>query len=1735
MKKLFTSSGTLWSCLIALVMMMAAQSALAQYVPLTALAGTGGTGGEGYPKLVDMLDGRDGRAHSKWGQGFNSDNGDIAWIIVKASKAVVPDWYFLVIGNDTGNDPNGDRNWDTYNIYAANFDSDDDATYDSESWVLVDERESANLIRQNYGVDNRTFNKSDGKAYRYFMIVITKCVATSTYMQMEEWGLGSHDDFQYYLANPETDVDEPVKYTAVEGSYSGSLAKLFDGQSNTKWEGGFTNRADENDLTKGAYFIMKASRSICPTYYCLRTGGDTRSYKGRNWKQWRIYGMNATSNPSRDAAGWKLLDSKSGIGPDQLLADNLKDCYFAMSEENQTEYRYFKVEIDSIVKGNYQQMDEFSLIDGHTLQLIRNDIIDALAYNPDVFAEKVVIDAMAPIIEAINASSNPVEINELNKQATEQKAKIDQSAKEYAEMTTARNQALIQLADGNVADEAITYVQNWTSDTDVIAPSDEYPIGNYAHVKATRLATGEEVVAEAKRFLVFLLGNANQVDAPLKTNATTPGFYTRIAGSGGFGGEGDEMLYDGIPREYTEVNPESGETETHKATKWCTNGVSPRTPAWTIFQTGEPIKPTYYGLVTGNDTKKYYTRNWKTWKIWGANFSDDETPDRNSDKWVLIDDKFNVGNDVLHAENAFESYIYLSEGCAEAYQYFKIEVYEAVSGDLIQMNEFTFYNQGNFVEYRQAFINEFADYDADSRPAYPGYIADFKTKYEELCNAASAPDLMSIKNEVQDLKDQVESSVKRYEQYEEVYEQLLSTGAASENLEDWFNGYTTENVGPNAKYINGTHDYIVENHSLDNKKLGQKKVFDEKDPRKYDPYNPASGEIGYIQNMIDAKNEGLYILIGGNSDNEFGDGFYGHLIDGVALNDTVINIVEERPDTTIYLATKWGTNTKEDATSFTDTYVIFRTAEPTNPYFYTLTTGNDTQKYYQRNWGTWYIYGANFEGDGEATKDAEGWVLIDSKEKIGQDRLHAVNAQPSYFGFSSETEQEYIYYKVVVTDAYSGGAIQMNELHFGTEDEFDVIKTEYIDKANEFDYNLVAYQGLIDEYEAKIDSIGECVNMEVLFRLNAGIEALKPQITASAAVYASYKDAVDAAKAYLEENELADCEEKTIFENYLNTNEAPDEEEGGLYPNGTAPYILDMHMLPDSVVVAEVEFLANLQAAAVAAGYGKGTDVSSLIVNRTFATAGPVQKDEKGNDVGRIADGWDGYIFRTGTDDAATVYGAEFCNYLAKFDISQTLTGMNNGFYKVTLNAAYRSNGDLLCYNYAPMAYANDVKTFIPVIREDAYMGEDSLNRWKGNYPDRAFNVVNVDQEEETLWGMWGCEGAAHAFRQGHYPVTLVAQVTDGTLKIGLKNEGLSGNEWTGAGNFGLWYLGETEEDAAVALQEAADYNAERINTLIDFTEDPAGDTYSMNPGFSAEQQKILEDNSGVPTYAAAKLIGETMQAIYEIKPAYAELNAAADRVYDKWQDAEADVYVSMETDINDIEQNLLDGFFKTPEDALAAKAQLYANWPGYLQLKTSGEGVASAENVDIDVTNFEFTLETTGNQPYLELFSLYEPLEKDEIVLSFDYTAEQDIENGYFYYMNPTLKRNPNSAIPTLPAAAEWTTVYYNITEGIEALGFGSARDHGVRWYINYGGTSAEPLPTLKLQARNFRIITVAQMEAENGKLLIPFKGDINGDNKVDISLIANGVDNPAADLNGDGKVDISDAQKVLIIIANQ
>ena len=1748
MKKVFTSS-SLWSCLIALVMMMASQSAWAEYVKLTALSGTGGTGGEGYASLVDA------NVSTKMGHSFDPNNPerDQAWIVVKAEKAVVPNWYFLVTGTDTGSYT--DRNWKSWNIYGGNFESDAEAVRgdidnpEDGGWTLIDERQGESLPQANTANKNFQFNESDGAtAYQYFWIEILESVnGGDVWLQMTEWGLGTYTEFDKYLkdlANQGTATDEPVNYYFLSGAPGGfggeGTGNLIDGNTGNKWCTGFTNRTQEGQTTDGGWIVFKASRSIAPTYYTMVTGNDTGTSPGRNWKKWRIYGMNATddANVSRDADGWVLIDNKDNVpaGTDlnQLPAANFATAYFTLSEENATTYRYFKIEIDACVSDGLMQMSEFTFGDEYTLALDINSLLDATAqrYNAEDFAQATLYDQMAQLIANIEACTDPVTLGQLSAQVDVLVDQINASKNKYVELISARNSGINQLAEDNVADAAIPYVNAWISETDIIAPNDDYPVGNFAYIKANRQLTGEDASAEARRFVAFLQANVKVVDDPI-------------------GGVGYVFLRGTTDNWNASEGPASLIDGDRNGTKWGTATSGDR---FVIFKTKDntPIKPTYYGLVTGGDTHKYTDRNWKNWKIWAANFDSDDDAVKDADGWVLIDEKENVGTDVLKTTSLFESYINLSIGCAVPYTYFKIEVYH--NGGM-QMNEFTFYNQGDLEEYREDFIAEFVDYDPLESPAYKGYTDEFAAKYTEMQTTGYAPDLMRLKNELVDLQEVIASSVAKYEEYQEWCTKLSNEGAASEELQAWFEGYTRENIAPNDLFVNGTQAYILENLQLDNEAIGTAAGWD----IQYDNEGKEtgrteilpSGEIGYIQSMVKAATDGTYILLGGHTEGQWGDGFYGHLIDGIALNTT------DAEGNTVK-ATKWGGQADENG----NTYIIFRTAGKTNPFFYTLTTGNDTGTYQDRNWGTWYIYGANFDYDTQATKDADGWVLIDAKENIGKDRLHPVDAEPSYFGFSTETTEEYIYYKVVVTKAFKGSAIQMNELHFGTPEEFEEIKDEYQIAAREFQYDVIAEQALIDEYEASINAIDNCTNMEALFRANYDLEVLRDKITTSAEAYEKYMNAVAAANDYLDANQLGESEALTIFKDYLNEVVEPNE----VFPCGSSQWIIEEHVLADSVVIDEIEFLETLKAAAVAAGYGPGMDVSSLIVNRTFKKAGEMLKDEEGAEIGREAEGWNGNIYRTATDaDDNNIFAAELCVVNAKFDVNQTLTGLKNGYYKVTLNAGYRANGDVRSYNHAAMAYANDVMTYVPVVREDMAMDKD--DSWQGAHYDRA--IYARDEVGYELTGdaavdsaeigyvIWGCEGAAHAFAQGRYAITMVAKVTDGTLTIGVKNEGTKGSEWTGIGNFGLVYLGEEDGlDGAItnALQDAANYNAARINTLTAYNPDEElfgqGDvyvpidiynetefTYSDRPNFPAAMKEALKENSDVPTYEAEVAIGETMKAIYDAKKGYAALYEAQQKVGDHWSD-----YVTgneLDDDIFEVGDALNAGTYADADAALEAKAALYEKWPDYLRIKEAYKvDILSDENLSFDL----LATDPNGKRynPSVVLYDMYEPLEKDEIILAFEYTAEQDLENGVFYYAAPGLQTGVEDSIPTLAAAVDWTPVYYNISNGIKEYNFGSATDHSIHWHFNNKQVPAGV--ELSLQARNFRFITMAQMKAEGGTLLNKFIGDVDGDDKVNFTdaqsillMMANDEYDPLADVDHNGKVDFTDYQSILLIMATE
>ena len=184
-------------------------------------------------------------------------------------------------------------------------------------------------------------------------------------------------------------------------------------------------------------------------------------------------------------------------------------------------------------------------------------------------------------------------------------------------------------------------------------------------------------------------------EALMDSNAFATGGFRVLDGNTGTAtsGEGFAKLLDG------NVN-----------TKWC--GTIPAASdteaggSYVIFKTYAANAFNQYMLVTGNDTKGSPGRNWKTWKIYGADVKGDmdEMATRDFAYWTLIDEKTNIGPDRLPADNFAPAYFSFTN--PKGYKYYKIEVEEAYSGTLMQMSEFKLMSDEDYAEIRQGLVTE---------------------------------------------------------------------------------------------------------------------------------------------------------------------------------------------------------------------------------------------------------------------------------------------------------------------------------------------------------------------------------------------------------------------------------------------------------------------------------------------------------------------------------------------------------------------------------------------------------------------------------------------------------------------------------------------------------------------------------------------------------------------------------------------------------------------------------------------------------------------------------------------------------------------------------------------------------------------------------------------------------------------------------------------------------------------
>ena len=357
------------------------------------------------------------------------------------------------------------------------------------------------------------------------------------------------------------------------------------------------------------------------------------------------------------------------------------------------------------------------------------------------------------------------------------------------------------------------------------------------------------------------------------------------------------------------------------------------------------------------------------------------------------------------------------------------------------------------------------------------------------------------------------------------------------------------------------------------------------------------------------------------------------------------------------------------------------------------------------------------------------------------------------------------------------------------------------------------------------------------------------------------------------------------------------------YPRGSYPYILNALVLTDEELLAEQDFVNEMWQTAQKNGYTAGDEITNMLVNAN------------------LADGFNGWEY-TRTGSTFTTGGVKEVmpaaeSWNATFDMKQTITGLSDGFYKLEVNAAFRAAGDIYNNNYAGWACLNDVETYVMTEGEDVvseaeardlencYINGGVLFDEEGNHLSPYDNVYSDLDNDIYGYVPYGPLSCSYAFKGGRYVNTLVAEVTDGSLTVGLRLPGTGVDaDWMGFGNFRVTYLGDAESAlTADALDVMLAGMTARANTILAYLGDSGAD-YKSKPEFSAALRAELSDEIAAVAdatttagkQALAARFTETFHAIYDCKKAYVNYMLSVENLSNSaWAQAATDPGITVE------------------------------------------------------------------------------------------------------------------------------------------------------------------------------------------------------------------------------------------------
>ena len=602
-------------------------------------------------------------------------------------------------------------------------------------------------------------------------------------------------------------VSAQVTFTCTAGTnFNGGegIPKLFDGNTGTKYCGnGGAN----------VYALVTASEPVYVWGYDMTTANDNEQYSSRCIKKWSFFGTNdplVAANPN--ASGWVTLSDYSDNNDALVQAKNYYKQRFFCEKGVTTPFKYFKVVLNDT---QFIQLSEFTFLyetnkvvsynwkesstdnskkavdlllkqkwEGGNLAADHNwftiETADGQPHAVKKYSFTTHDDGSwkdrAPKswkIEGSNDNSSWVTIDEVVDDATIQNANF--TTYEFTPSNTTDKFRYIKLTLNAMKSTGWTQIgefhvlsiadipakQEYCEDLINIAkanPFDSESLGTkdpwYVEYKAiyddmdanmaSSISAGsyDDFMAQLEKMF-----RINGLMTQFKNGAN----YVAFDGSATWGDGHWTQLFDGLDGR-----------EGRAGTKWGAHFADTNAKQFVIFRVKAAFKPFFYKLVTGGDTYTYRGRNWKTWNVYGGNFTNLADASYDPSKWTLLDKRENITEEYLPFENNYPASFDFNQGVSEPYYYYMVEVIDSYTrNDGTQMNEMALCTQEEFEATRAPLVAYFNDFDT-TRPIESDFndeLAQFNTLFAQLQTTADAVQLTKLYNQCVALRAVLEANM----------------------------------------------------------------------------------------------------------------------------------------------------------------------------------------------------------------------------------------------------------------------------------------------------------------------------------------------------------------------------------------------------------------------------------------------------------------------------------------------------------------------------------------------------------------------------------------------------------------------------------------------------------------------------------------------------------------------------------------------------------------------------------------------------------------------------------------------------------------------------------------------------------------------------------------------------------------------------------------------------------------